>query len=636
MNKPFIKLTLLISITSFLITGCGSTQQEVKAPIENKVPPPTIRVAEEITLTPDMMIQRAEQAWQQSRDTALRTDWLLSAAESYLALRDTPKARQITYSLREDLSDGEQQARFNLLIAKIYFDDPSVGSQERLALLTPLAADNSIKGQQYRQMAIEYAKLGEWLAAANALLKSDTQNVEHVRQAWEWVNKPNAILPSTNAHFELLSAYLSLRELILDYGFNHQELVTQIDHFKTVYRGHPLVEHWPESLYSITQVSVNESNHVVVLLPLSGRLATTGAAIKEGILAAYFNDANAMNATELPLLRFVDSNNKSAEELLLETNQADWIIGPLLKENVEGLLPLLEANQHILTLNRPGAKQVPLADNLQQENTPSLYSTQIYFSLAPEDEAEQLAQQVFVQGKRVPIVVASSNSLHQRMQTAFLKEWKALTAGLGNHQHTQPALVTYSDNSTLSDGILNALDVAQSKTRIREIQSFADTELYNLPRNRRDIDAIIVFTTPQQTALVNPVIEASIVPFNGVKVPVFATSRSVDYAQTSSQWRDLENLHFIDMPWVLPNESVSPMAMQVQALWPQRSTTLQRLFAFGVDAYQLIPFLGSMVNLPQLHYDGLTGTLQINNDKEVVRKLSNAIVNNQQVNLAID
>ena len=46
-------------------------------------------------------------------------------------------------------------------------------------------------------------------------------------------------------------------------------------------------------------------------------------------------------------------------------------------------------------------------------------------------------------------------------------------------------------------------------------------EVYNMPRSRRDIDAIVAFASPQDTELLNPIIEASLNPYDGKQVPVY-------------------------------------------------------------------------------------------------------------------
>ena len=637
MRRPITLLLFGFSASLFL-SGCGSTPQTVSVPAPQKVTPKVSKAAPEENLTPEMMISRAQDIWQQTGVKSMRNAYLLDAADAWLANGDSAKASQIAYMLREQLDLPELNNRYQLLLVELYGNDPRVGSTQRLALLKSInTADPQIEQHRQRLMAAEYARLGQWLAAANALLSSNESEPENVTRAWQWVNQTTEAELTNSAGFGKLPAYISLRQLILEHGFQPEQLRQQLDQYQRVFRNHPLVTHWPDNLRHLDKLGENSRENIVVMLPLSGRLQVTGEAIKEGILAAYFSDSATMNATVIPQLRFVDTNTTTIDEQVAATAEADWIIGPLLKENVDTLLPKLSADHKILTLNRPDSQAAAvLTAAPSTEQSPASFSSQIYYALAPEDEASQLAERVFAQGRRSPVLVASENTLHLRMQDAFLSRWQQLTSGLAASQHSAPTLVTYSDNNTLREGILEALDVAQSKARIREIQSFADTELYNLTRNRRDIDAVVVFTSPEQTELVNPVIEASISPFGGVTVPVFATSRSIDYAQSRNQWRDLENLHFLDMPWVLPDNPAKALAAQTETLWPQRPTSLQRLFAFGVDAYNLLPRLNSMAWLPQLQYQGLTGSLSVNQHNEIVRSLPEAVVTQERVQVVAD
>ncbi|NVK57658.1 MAG: penicillin-binding protein activator [Alteromonadaceae bacterium] len=635
---------LVGTFTTLLLSGCGSTPKTSPAP----PPKPVVKVEpshqQEQALRPQEWLAEAQQDWQQNNDLRSRNELLLNAAQGFLESDQMVKASQILFAMRGTLTDSSLRNQYNLLVAQLYGDDNKVGSQQRLDLLQSVTTTEPASQQlQYRLIALEYARLGEWIEAANALLMSDDQAPENISQAWTWVNQSSPAQLAASAQHSKLAPYLSLRQLVLEYGFSPDQLKQQLTQFQQVFRGHPLVANWPDNLSHLDKLSPGNRSNIVVMLPLSGRLQVTGMAIKEGILAAYFDETRQLNDVAPPQLRFVDTNNTTPAELIEQSSTADWIIGPLLKENVDALLSQLPASAKILTLNRPATENTQpnmsseegvLADTSQPEELlPASYSSQIYYALAPEDEAKQLATRVFLQGRRSPILVASENSLHQRMQEAFMTQWQQLTSALAARQHSAPTQVTYTDNASLREGILTALDVAQSKDRIKEIQSFANETLYDLPRNRRDIDAIVVFTSPEQTELVNPVIEASLSPFSGVKVPVFATSRSIDYAQSPNQWRDLENLHFLDMPWVLPDNPATELAQQAQQLWPQRPTSLQRLFAFGVDAYNLIPRLHSLVWLPQLQYQGLTGSLSVNQDKEIVRTLPEAVVTQERISL---
>ena len=152
-----------------------------------------------------------------------------------------------------------------------------------------------------------------------------------------------------------------------------------------------------------------------------------------------------------------------------------------------------------------------------------------------------------------------------------------------------------------------------------------------MPRSRRDIDAIIAFASPQNTELLNPIIEASLNPYDGKQVPVYATSRSMDYDSGKNQWRDLQNIHFLDMPWLMPNHKWQPLAQLIRETWPERTTLQNRLFAFGYDAYNLLSNVGYLSTLPYASYEGLSGRLSVNEHGEVIRLLPQGIIRNEEV-----
>ncbi|MEI8650773.1 penicillin-binding protein activator [Paraglaciecola sp. Hal342] len=99
------------------------------------------------------------------------------------------------------------------------------------------------------------------------------------------------------------------------------------------------------------------------------------------------------------------------------------------------------------------------SDAMPQNKAPEVY----YFSLAPEDEAIQLAKHIHTLGFRHPIVLAADTSTTQRMSEAFVKQW----------QHQRPAarlrgacdwyLHRYSKN--MRKLVSELLDVAQSRQK---------------------------------------------------------------------------------------------------------------------------------------------------------------------------
>ena len=75
------------------------------------------------------------------------------------------------------------------------------------------------------------------------------------------------------------------------------------------------------------------------------------------------------------------------------------------------------------------------------------------------------------------------------------------------------------------------------------------------------------------------------------------------------------------------------MQKEVEQAWDNQNTMQKRLFAFGFDAYKLLPQLGMLNTLNYLSHDGLTGTLSLNQKGEVIRKQPQAIIRNEKVHM---
>ncbi|MFT5313706.1 MAG: outer membrane PBP1 activator LpoA protein, partial [Paraglaciecola sp.] len=286
----------------------------------------------------------------------------------------------------------------------------------------------------------------------------------------------------------------------------------------------------------------------------------------------------------------------------------------------------LPANKPMLALNR-------IEKNLQatvltgQDNS---HREAYYFSLDPEDEARHLAKHIREKGFKRPIIFTAKGSTTQRMADAFVNEWQALN---NSPLTIPPDLAVFTTNKDMRRQVSERLDVSQSKARIKQIENLATEEVHAVERNRRDIDAIVLFANPEQTELLNPIIESSLSPFARRTLSVFASSRSYSMDLSKNSVRDLRNLTFSDMPWMLPGHPWSDLATQAADLWPQRRDTLMRLFAMGYDAYQILPTLRHLRLLPHNSMGGLTGELSMDNDGQLHRRLPWAKITQDRVSL---
>ncbi|WP_370243191.1 penicillin-binding protein activator [Alteromonas abrolhosensis] len=655
------KFFTLSAIASVLVlSGCGSTPKTQSKPVVVK-PNPIETTQVEENVTPEHKLVEARKVWERTRNKEQRDKLLLQAADLYLQNNQPVLAQQVLYEVKEDGVTGANQSYYSLLVTKAYAGMPDAPAEELLAMLEGVNATGEAAFQKAELQTQLYTQQGNFAAAANSVLKTNLTDDEKVQQVWEWITSiPTSSLDSVGKAYPDLSPFITLRKLTEENASSPNKLARSLQQFKQVYRGHVLENALPENVIKATQLTDAGANDIAVLLPLSGRLERTGQVVKDGIMAAYYADVEKRQDEHLlPRLRFIDTNNADTQHLLSEIGETKFIIGPLLKDTVESLIPNLPVGVNVLALNRP--EELPentparnsavtssnalaaqgsltsstdlVGESTQDEfRSLDLPTSLNYYGLAPEDEAKQLAEFIFNKGYRAPIVIAAQSSLYQRMDTTFKKHWRMLNSQ-ENKQRANITSVSFNDSNSLREGITQALDVAQSNERINQIEYMTNDEVYNMPRSRRDIDAIVAFASPQDTELLNPIIEASLNPYDGKLVPVYATSRSMDYDSGKNQWRDLQNVHFIDMPWLMPSHKWQPLQQEVEQAWQNQNTMQKRLFAFGFDAYQLLPQLGVLNTLKYLSHEGLTGTLSLNQQGEVIRKQPQAIIRNEKVQM---
>lgn len=663
----FAVTSLLLS--PLLLVGCTSTPKKavnvptnVKSPVEQPV------TQEEIT--PEHKLVEAKKAWLETRNKERRDTLLLEAAELYIANQKPLLAQQVLHEVKQDGVSTANQSAYALLMAKVYVNSPDASPQTLLTMLETVPDQSQFGVEKAHLQTQLFIREGNYGAAANSLLKTDLTDEQKVEQVWTWVTSMSlSSLDDVSSQYPNLSPFISLRKLTQEYRSNPEQLAANLRNFKRVYAGHSLGKAFPKNVDSATQLSRPSIDSIAVLLPLSGRLGATGNTIKNGIMAAYYQSIeDNQSERNLPQLSFVDTTDKDAEGIISAIGEAKFVIGPLLKDNVERIVPALPTGVNVLALNRFDNFQQAMGEldrtiellaqqdasgnaeagslSEQKSAIPPLSAEQglsektsvaqpiaaNFFGLAPEDEAKQLAELIFNKGFRAPIVIAEQSSLYMRMDDTFKAHWKTLNKAEGKRR-TNITSVTFNDSNSLREGVTSALDVAQSNERINQIEYMTNDEVYNMPRSRRDIDAIIAFASPQDTELLNPIIEASLNPLDGQPIPVYASSRSMDYDSGKNQWRDLKNIHFIDMPWLMPQHKWQGLAQTVDQAFAAQSTMQKRLFAFGYDAYELLPQLGILNTLQYLNHDGLTGSLSLNENGEVERQQPRAIIRNEKVEI---
>jgi hypothetical protein len=142
---------------------------------------------------------------------------------------------------------------------------------------------------------------------------------------------------------------------------------------------------------------------------------------------------------------------------------------------------------------------------------------------------------------------------------------------------------------------------------------------------------IYLVANPEKTKLLKPYIDVNTSPFSSI-IPVFASSLSHSVNDDKSDNRDLTGLVFTEIPWLLNSSQQNrPLVQQSQSLWPQRTDSLQRIFAMGYDSLFLVDKLAVMQQASYIRHYGQTGVLKLNEDNILTRSLIWGRYRNNQV-----
>ena len=362
------------------------------------------------------------------------------------------------------------------------------------------------------------------------------------------------------------------------------------------YPKHPAVATFIKELGKKQIELITQPEHIAVLLPLNGKYAQVASAIRDGIMSAYYQHPD---KGFQPRISFIDTSDNQAaiwNYYKKATDAgADFIIGPFLKPAVDILARSTQMNIPTLTLNYTTTNSASV-DNLFQ------------FGLLPEDEARQSAEMAFRQGHTHAATLVPNGTWGERLQNAFQQRFEELGGTVVTSQ-------TYTANKNdFKQPIQKMLNINQSYARYRSIKSVTQAKMQFTPYRRQDVDMIFMAATPKDARLLKPQFKFH---YAG-EIPVYATSHAFTGQIHKQADRDIDDLNFCDMPWIL--NAANPAKQALLNYWPEQQR-YTRFFALGVDAYNLIPFLGRLQNKTYERFSGQTGNLSLDPFNRIHREL---------------
>lgn len=244
---------------------------------------------------------------------------------------------------------------------------------------------------------------------------------------------------------------------------------------------------------------------------------------------------------------------------------AQYVVGPLTRDEI-ATLAATELKVPTLALNQPDTS-----------NTSNISTNLYVLSLSVDAEAAQLVKIAREYGMQSAAIVTTDNPLSAHMAKAFSDAWTA-------------------------EGGQLKLQVAVTAT----------TELADLKAQvaGQPADMIVLAASAEEAR--------SIRPYLDIATPTFGFSHI--YAGIAHEPLDamLSAIRFVDLPWMLnpDNSSWAAYRMASADLPPGE---MQRWFALGVDAYQLLQTLAQHKSAT---INGLTGKIRVSSAGEITRELA--------------
>nr|WP_290442634.1 penicillin-binding protein activator [Pseudoalteromonas sp. Ps84H-4] len=538
-----------------------------------------------------------------ARDAAINEERWELLEKICLELESTPSVDQIQNKLYIALA-LEQQGKSDLALAQLQQLEPQLTQPEHQAWHKYLTA-RVYASQGMPKLAMPFYFAASILSSENNFTVANLN-----KDLWQSLTQLSSYaLERFNRGSVVQQGWVNLALYHQVYLGAPVELHQAMNNWLRRYPGHPAAEVLPKKVTELVQIEPLEVNRLVVLIPQSGANERLGDALKAGVLAALDNRA----ITET---LFIDES-LPAEEIALKLSEfkADFVIGPLLKSNIEKLNTAQTLVDYpVMHLNSFDGERIS-----QQH---------FFFALNPEHEVQQALERFLTAGYQKPMLLAPNNNNGQRLVEYFNTQWQ-------RYSEVKPQIGFYSDKADMPKTITGLLEVDQSKERINVVKSLFKQEVESETRSRSDIDVIYILGDATETRLIKPYLDVNVSTFAD-RIPLYASSKSHSKQIDRTDKGDLDGLYFTELPWMLEGQiQQHNLRQQYDSLWPEHADINQRLFAMAFDATSMLGEVKQLSMVQGKRFTGISGDLSIASNGYVTRSLDWAQYKNKQI-IAVD
>src|SRR5471030_256691 len=647
-------------IVAMLLASCSSQAPQT----------PTETVQAKATGSSDYYLQQAQQ---NGDDT--KADWQLLAVRALLREGKAPQAADQLAQLPQKLSAAQAQEQ-QLVSAEVQVAQQNYpAAATTLSKLDPANLNDAQKARFYQaqidasQGRTSLSLLRAYIAQEPLLQgKPHQDNIDATWSALTQMTPQDVSGIAINADENTLQGWLDLLSVWQSNKQDPDLLKAGIKDWQRRYPVNPAAKTLPTQLNSVLSFQPSSTEKIALFLPMSGQAQVYGTAIQQGFNAAANGlpsqpaaasqtpaDPNAATppadpnaavspsapqttassgtptdgqpaaapaavqptapATPNAQIKVYDTSTQPLAALLTQAQQdgATIVVGPLLKDQVNGLADV-QTPLNILALNQPET----------EKSSPNI----CYFALSPEDEAQDAARHMWQQHRQMPLLLVPRGNFGDRIAQAFADEWQkqggqtVLKQGLGSYSELKSTIrsgirltgtpVTSNTQAAAAapQGVtIGGITIPAPPTDDQITQATGGTASGN-------VDSVYIVATQDELTLIKPMIDLAVSGRNNPAV--YASSRSYQAGAGPDYRLEMEGVQFSDIPLLAGN---NPALMQQAASQFKNDYSLVRLYAMGIDAWDLANHFSQMRQIPGFQVSGTTGQLSANENCVIHRKL---------------
>src|SRR5471032_1939439 len=646
-------------IVAMLLASC--TGQSPQAPTES--------VQGAASGSSDYYLQQAQQSGDDNK-----ADWQLLAVRALVREGKAPQAYNQLNAMTQQLS-AEQQLEQKLTTAEVQLALKDFApAATTLSTIDPTSLTNDQKARYY-QAQIDASQGRTSLGVIRAYIAQEPllqgqPHQDNIDRTWMSLTQLSAQDASSiviNADENTLQGWLDLLSVWQSNKQDPDLLKAGIKDWQRRYPVNPAAKTLPTQLSGVLNFQPSSTEKIALFLPMSGAAQVYGNAIQQGFnaamnglpgptapqqapvdpnVAAPQTDPNAaispsaadttaaqgsptqaqpaapaapaVSATPAnshAQVKVYDTSTQPLATLLTQAQQdgATIVVGPLLKDQVTAL-GSAQTPLNVLALNQPET----------EKNSPNI----CYFALSPEDEAQDAARHMWAQHRQMPLLLVPRGSFGDRIAQAFADEWQKQ----GGQTVLKQGLGSYSElKSTIRSGIrLTGTPVSGSAQTTVPAQQGVTIGGITIPAPPSDdqitqatgggvsgnVDSVYIVATQDELTLIKPMIDLAVSGRN--KPAVYASSRSYQAGAGPDYRLEMEGVQFNDIPLLA---GTNPALMQQATGQFKNDYSLVRLYAMGIDAWDLANHFSQMRQIPGFKVSGKTGELSANENCVIHRKL---------------